>query len=120
MSNQLHNFHRTLPTFELNVTVFEILGNVKVMIYQENKYCIFVKFHKCAETVSKPSNYPSPFPESCGKVVCKIIIQQPHSRQGLRICFTELYVFAGMFAGGTVHGKNTNKITLYADVKRAS
>jgi hypothetical protein len=39
------------------------------MKYQEK----YVKFLKCAENVSKPSNYPAPFQESCGKV-CKITI----------------------------------------------
>ena len=42
------------------------------------------------------SRYPAPFPELCGKVVCKITIGQPCSHQPLRnIWFLEHYVLAG-------------------------
>jgi hypothetical protein len=45
------------------------------------------------------AGYPTLFPESCGKVVCKITIGQPHSHQDLRnICFSERYVLAGKTA----------------------
>ena len=50
----------------------------------------------CAENVPKPHNFPSPFPESCGKIVCKRTIGQTRSHHALRnIWFSERYVLAG-------------------------
>uniref|UniRef100_A0A4W5JQ12 Uncharacterized protein n=1 Tax=Hucho hucho TaxID=62062 RepID=A0A4W5JQ12_9TELE len=46
--------------------------------------------------VSSRPYYPAPFPESCGKVVCKITIGQPPSHQALRnIWLSKSYVLAG-------------------------
>ena len=56
-------------------------------------------FLKGAENVPKPSNYHAPFPERCGKVICKITIGQPRSHQALRnIWFSERYVLACQLA----------------------
>jgi hypothetical protein len=60
--------------------MFELLGNVLLMTYQKYIY-FFVKFLKCAKNVLKPSHYPAPFSESCGKVVCKITIEQSSSKK---------------------------------------
>jgi hypothetical protein len=57
----------------------------------------FVKFLKCAENVPKTGYFLAPFPESCGKVVCKITIGQLHSHQALRNkWFSKRYVLAGI------------------------
>ena len=50
MTNQLENIPRTFRK-----------RSVKVMKYRET------------ENVPKPSTYPAPFPESCGKVVCRAV-----------------------------------------------
>lgn len=42
----------------------------------------FVKFLKCAN-VPKPNNYPAPFPEGCGKVVCKVPMGKSRAHQAL-------------------------------------